>query len=124
MSDASPGRIVGKHVLADLHGCDAAALDDEPRLVAHLRASAEAAGATVLSVSSHRFEPAGVTAIALLSESHLSIHTWPERGYAAVDAFTCGSHTDPETAVRMLSEALGAERATTTVHARGDADER
>ena len=64
--------------------------------------AAEAANATLLSISSKKFDPQGVTAVVLLSESHLSIHTWPEYGYAAIDAFTCGDRTDPEKACDFL----------------------
>jgi S-adenosylmethionine decarboxylase len=58
----------------------------------------------------HRFDPQGVTGLALLAESHISIHTWPESGYAAVDVFTCGDHTMPERACQVLQTALGASR--------------
>jgi S-adenosylmethionine decarboxylase len=59
---------------------------------------------------SHRFQPHGVTGLALLAESHISIHTWPESGYAAVDVFTCGDHTLPETACRVLVDEFGSQR--------------
>jgi S-adenosylmethionine decarboxylase len=68
------------------------------------------AGATLLNLITHRFEPQGVTGLALLAESHISIHTWPESGYAAVDVFTCGDHTMPERACQVLSEELSAAR--------------
>jgi S-adenosylmethionine decarboxylase len=68
------------------------------------------AGATLLQLISHRFDPQGVTGLALLAESHLSIHTWPESGYAAVDVFTCGDHTMPELACNELVQALEAGR--------------
>ena len=60
--------------------------------------------------SPHRFEPQGVTGLALLAESHISIHTWPESGYAAVDVFTCGDHTMPEQARAVLRDELRAQR--------------
>jgi S-adenosylmethionine decarboxylase len=59
---------------------------------------------------SHRFEPQGVTGLALLAESHISIHTWPESGYAAVDVFTCGDHTMPERACEVLWQELNASK--------------
>src|SRR2546430_1636846 len=89
----------GVHVLADLWGCDPRLVDDRSFVVAALRRAAVAARATVLEVSAHRFEPQGVTASALLAESHVSIHTWPEYGYAAVDVMTCGTAMRPRTCV-------------------------
>ena len=67
------------------------------------------AKATVLNLMSNKFEPQGVTAIALLAESHISIHTWPESNYSAVDIFTCGRNMSPELASQYLIEALQAE---------------
>ncbi|MCG9891600.1 MAG: adenosylmethionine decarboxylase [Thermosynechococcaceae cyanobacterium MS004] len=75
-----------------------------------LRDAAKQANATLLNEVLHQFEPHGITALALLSESHISIHTWPEVGYAALDVFTCGSHTDPEEACRYLIKAFRAGR--------------
>jgi S-adenosylmethionine decarboxylase len=66
------------------------------------------AGATLLNLITHHFQPQGVTGLALLAESHLSIHTWPESGYAAVDVFTCGDHTMPERACEVLCRELEA----------------
>ena len=74
-----------------------------------LNRSAKLAKATVLNLISNKFEPQGVTAIALLAESHISIHTWPESNYSAVDIFTCGQNMSPELASRYLIEALKAE---------------
>ena len=67
------------------------------------------ANATVLNLISNKFEPQGVTAIALLAESHISIHTWPESNYSAVDIFTCGQNMLPELASKYLIEALKAK---------------
>ena len=93
---------VGKHCILELYGCDSAKLDDEAFLRDTITAAAKRAGATLLNLISHRFEPQGVTGLALLAESHISIHTWPESGYAAVDVFTCGDHTMPERACQRL----------------------
>ncbi|MFM8543765.1 MAG: adenosylmethionine decarboxylase, partial [Vulcanococcus sp.] len=73
-----------------------------------ITSAAKRAGATLLNLITHRFDPQGVTGLALLAESHISIHTWPESGYAAVDVFTCGDHTMPERACIVLSEELDA----------------
>jgi len=64
------------------------------------------AQATLLDVTSHKFEPFGVTAIALLAESHISIHTWPDKCMAVCDVFTCGNHTVPESAVRYMYDIM------------------
>ncbi len=100
-----PG-VVGRHCIYELQGGDPNLLDDEAFIKEAMTQAADASGATLLDMVSHKFEPQGVTAVALLSESHLSIHTWPEHGYAAIDAFTCGDHTNPEAACRSLRESF------------------
>lgn len=75
-----------------------------------MREGARAAGSTLLDLSSRKFTPQGVTAVALLAESHLSIHTWPEQGYAAVDIFTCGAASTPEKACEHLKHKLQAQQ--------------
>ena len=99
---------VGKHCILELYHCNTDRLDDEAFLRSSITQAVQQAGATLLHLISHRFTPQGVTALALLSESHLSIHTWPESGYAAVDVFTCGDHTMPERACQRLIEDLQA----------------
>jgi len=98
----------GKHCILELYACSSAKLNDEPFLRATITAAAQRAGATLLHLITHRFDPQGVTGLALLAESHISIHTWPECGYAAVDVFTCGDHTMPERACAVLVEELEA----------------
>ena len=98
-----------KHILLELYKCDYEKLNDESFLRCSLNRAAKLANATVLNLISNKFEPQGVTAIALLSESHLSIHTWPESNYCAVDIFTCGQNMMPERASQYLIEALRAE---------------
>ena len=98
----------GKHCILELYGCSSAKLNDEPFLRATITAAAKRAGATLLNLITHRFDPQGVTGLALLAESHISIHTWPEFGYAAVDVFTCGDHTMPERACAVLAQELEA----------------
>ncbi|MEE8524716.1 MAG: adenosylmethionine decarboxylase [Thermoanaerobaculia bacterium] len=111
-------KTVGQHLIAEYYGCDPSVLDDADRIRAHLEAAAAAVGATVVGEASHRFSPRGVTAVVLIAESHLSIHTWPSRGYAAVDVFTCGG-LDPRPACDYLGEALGAETTRFQVIVRG-----
>ena len=81
---------MGDHYLLNLFGCSFSLLDDERYLIDLLENAAVASGATVVQTISKKFEPQGVTVICLLSESHISIHTWPEEGKAAVDVYTCG----------------------------------
>lgn len=102
--------MVGKHCILELYDCDASKLDDEAFLRTTITTAAKRAGATLLNLITHRFEPQGVTGLALLAESHISIHTWPESGYAAVDVFTCGDHTMPEKACAVLRDELQAGR--------------
>ena len=98
-----------KHLLLELYRCDSEKLNDESFLRCTLNRAAKLANATVLNLISNKFEPQGVTAIALLAESHISIHTWPESNYSAVDIFTCGQNMLPELASQYLIEALKAE---------------
>ena len=98
----------GRHVLAELIGVDPALLDDEAAVRTALDESLRAAGAAVLRTVSHRFEPRGLTVLAMLSESHASVHTWPEHGSAFVDVFTCGDAADPECAAELLARRLSA----------------
>ena len=98
-----------KHLLLELYRCDCEKLNDESFLRCTLNRAAKLANATVLNLISNKFEPQGVTAIALLAESHISIHTWPESNYSAVDIFTCGQNMMPELASQYLIEALKAE---------------
>jgi S-adenosylmethionine decarboxylase len=98
-----------KHLLLELYRCDYEKLNDESFLRCTLNRASKLAKATVLNLISNKFEPQGVTAIALLAESHISIHTWPESNYSAVDIFTCGHNMLPELASQYLIEALKAE---------------
>lgn len=102
--------MVGKHCILELYECDAFKLNDEAFLRTSITTAAKLAGARLLNLITHRFEPQGVTGLALLAESHISIHTWPETGYAAVDVFTCGDHTMPERACETLRNELLAKR--------------
>jgi len=98
-----------KHLLLELYRCDSEKLNDESFLRCTIDRAAKVAKATVLNLISNKFEPQGVTAIALLAESHISIHTWPESNYSAVDIFTCGRKMLPELASQYLIDALKAE---------------
>ena len=98
-----------KHLLLELYRCEREKLNDESFLRCILNRAAKLANATVLNLISNKFDPQGVTAIALLAESHISIHTWPESSYSAVDIFTCGQNMMPELASQYLIESLMAK---------------
>lgn len=98
-------RTVGSHVLADISGSTSSLLNDGPQLEQLLVHAAQAVGATVLSRHHHAFAPHGVTAVVVLAESHISIHTWPEWGGATLDAYTCGP-VDSEQLVDIIIEGL------------------
>ena len=110
---------LGHHVLAEFEGVDPGPLDDVDFLLATLQAALREAGATVCDVLSKQFTPQGVTVIALLSESHASLHTYPELGSVFLDVFTCGDRADPELAMRLLAESLGASTTKITTIQRG-----
>jgi S-adenosylmethionine decarboxylase len=114
------GRFTGRHVLAELHGIDPGLLDDPARLGELLRAAVTEAGATVVDVVAKRFAPQGATVIALLAESHASVHTYPEHGSLFADVFTCGERADPEYALRLLAKSLDAASVHLSVLHRGE----
>jgi S-adenosylmethionine decarboxylase len=99
-------RCAGVHLIIDLHG--AKQLDDIEHIEATLRRCVEAARATLLHIHLHHFQPSGVSGVAVLAESHISIHTWPEAGYAALDVFMCGS-AEPDKCIPVLREAFSAQ---------------
>lgn len=96
----------GRHVAVDAWGVEFDKLNDAEWLQAQMIEAAEACGATVLSVQSKQFEPQGATVLVMLSESHLSVHTYPERGFAAIDCYTCGETVDPQLAIDFMVSVL------------------
>jgi S-adenosylmethionine decarboxylase len=100
-------RCAGVHLIVDLH--DAKGLDDIDLIETTLRRCVDAAGATLLHIHLHHFQPNGVSGVAVLAESHISIHTWPEAGYAALDLFMCGN-ANPDHCIPVLREAFEAGR--------------
>ena len=98
-----------KHYLLELYRCDYEKLNDESIVRCSLNNAAKLANAKILNLISNKFEPQGVTAIALLAESHLSIHTWPESSYSAVDIFTCGQNMKPNLSCKYLIKTLMAK---------------
>jgi len=99
----------GRHILMELWGCDCDALNSTDVVFELMREAVEVSGATPVLSSVRRFEPQGVTGIMMVQESHFSIHTWPEVGYAAIDAYTCGVRCDPMKSVDVFQRGLKAE---------------
>lgn len=101
-------KTIGRHLIAEFYGCHPATLDDPDTIRRRMLEAAEKVGATVVGEVFHRFSPQGVSGSVVIAESHLSIHTWPETGYVAVDIYTCGG-LDPRPGFRHLGQVLGAE---------------
>ncbi len=111
-------RFAGTHLIVDLFG--ASRLDDLKHIERTLKRCVEVAGATLLHIHLHHFTPnGGVSGVAVLSESHISIHSWPEASYAALDIFMCG-HARPHEAITVLDEAFTPQRIEVKEHLRGD----
>lgn len=100
--------MITRHLYAEIQA-DFETLNDEEMLITACVNACVKSGATVLSHQSKKFDPQGVTVLILLSESHLSIHTWPERNTAALDIFTCGQETFPTKGYEYLLKELNAE---------------
>lgn len=100
---------LGRQILAEFYGCNPDILDDTELIKRILRNAALKSNATIVNSTFHHFSPYGVSGVVVIAESHISIHTWPEYGYAAVDIFTCGDSIDPWVAFKYLERELGAE---------------
>jgi S-adenosylmethionine decarboxylase proenzyme len=98
--------ILGRHLIAELSDCNTEILNNLPKLQSILNEAARLSGAVVVDSVFHRYNPQGLSGIVVIAESHLSIHTWPEYDYAAIDCFTCGTSVDPYKAVEYLKTAL------------------
>ena len=99
--------VLGKHLIAEFWVKNPRLLDDPDVVRDGLLAACRKGKFSIVNLDVHEFSPHGVTGVALLAESHLSIHTWPEHGYAAVDIFTCDDFVKPEKAAELLVEKLG-----------------
>jgi S-adenosylmethionine decarboxylase len=102
--------IEGDHVIADLWECDKEILNNKKEIKKILKQSALFSGATPLKYQDFKFNPNGITGVWILSESHVSIHTYPELAYAHVDIFTCGSKCNPENGVKNIIEKLKSKK--------------
>lgn len=109
---------LGRHVLIEFYECSHVALNNPEFIEGVLLTAARVAGATIVGKIFHHYNPHGVTGVVVIAESHFSIHTWPEYGYAAVDLFTCGD-VDPWKAFTYLEQALSARRSSQTEIRRG-----
>lgn len=114
---------LGRHIIAEFYDCDKSILDDVEAIENHMKEAAYETGATLVNSSFHRFLPYGVSGVVVISESHLTIHTWPEYGYAAVDLFTCGDDVDPWKAFSYLKKVLNSQRVHVVEHLRGKFNE-
>ncbi len=110
---------LGRHLLVELHDCDREALNNLDLIRETMVKAAVDCGAVVLGDSFHRFSPQGVSGVVVIAESHLSVHTWPEYGYAAADIFTCGMSVDPQIAAEVLIQGLGCRNPNLTEVQRG-----
>ena len=110
---------LGRHILAEIYGCDSEILNNRVSIEKIMVESALKAGAEVREVIFHKFSPQGVSGVVIISESHLTIHTWPELGYATVDIFTCGDKINPWDACNYMTELFNAKNMTATEVKRG-----
>lgn len=113
---------LGRHILAEFYNCDNDTLNDHALIEKYMTEAAEHANATVVRSCFHMFNPWGVSGVVVIQESHLTIHTWPEYGYAAIDLFTCGDEVNPWIAFEYLKEKLQAETTETNEVPRGLVD--
>ncbi|HCW93682.1 MAG TPA: S-adenosylmethionine decarboxylase proenzyme [Flexistipes sinusarabici] len=110
---------LGKHILVEFYGCNPEKLKDTRMLQTEFENAADMSGATVVDSTFHTFSPYGVSGVVVIAESHLTIHTWPEYGYAAVDLFTCGDTVDPWKAFSYLKSVLESNNTSTIEMKRG-----
>ncbi len=110
---------LGRHILVEMHDCNRESLNDLDLIRGIMLKAAVDCGAEVLGESFHRFSPQGVSGVVVIAESHISIHTWPEHGFAAADVFTCGTKVNPVIAADVLIEKLDSKNHTLTEIQRG-----
>jgi S-adenosylmethionine decarboxylase len=113
-------KAIGRHLILEMWGCQN--LDSVDVAEQALREMVDALDVHLLDLKVYPFSPVGVTAMAIVSESHLVIHTWPEYGYAAVDVFTCGDRREPEAAVPVLRQHYAPDRIQVMEMTRGQID--
>jgi S-adenosylmethionine decarboxylase len=116
-------KTLGVHIVADFYGCDPEVLKSADRMAEVFERAVKHANLTKLSSYYHQFEPFGATGVVVISESHLSFHTWPEHGYVAIDVYTCGDHENAFKAFDYIVEELNPEKIEKEVHFRGVVNE-
>ncbi len=115
-------RSLGNQIVAEFYGCDRGRLDDVEFIQRAMVDAAKIAGATIVSKAFHHFSPHGVSGAVIIAESHLTVHTWPEYQYAAVDLFTCGDDIMAAAAFDHLREQFAAGQISTMEIHRGQVD--
>ena len=110
---------LGRHILVEYYNCDEEVLKNPKLIEEFMNNSALNAKATIVDSVFHHFNPWGVSGAVIIAESHLTIHTWPEYGYASVDLYTCGDTVNPWDGFDYLEDVLRAERSESTEIARG-----
>jgi len=113
---------LGHQIIAEFYHCNSSHLNDVDYIRQIMVEASEQAGATIVTETFHHFSPHGVSGAVIIAESHLSIHTWPEYGYAAVDLFTCGDSVSSETAFNHLRDKLESGQVSTMEMHRGQVD--
>jgi len=111
---------LGNHLLVELYDCDSYKLNDLPKLESILEEAVKVSGATALKTSFHQFAPQGVSGVIIIAESHFTIHTWPEYGYAALDIFTCGDSINSKKALDYIEKGLKVKTVSVTEMKRGN----
>ncbi len=111
--------MLGRHLLLDLYDCDPRAIADTAKVERIMVRAAKATKAHIVDVIFHTFSPQGVSGVVVIAESHLSIHSWPEFGFASVDIYTCGTSIDPWKAYKVLKRGFSAKRMTAAEIKRG-----
>lgn len=102
-------KILGRHLIAEFSDCNSKTLDNLELLEQYLEEAVRLSGATIVRSVFHRYNPQGVSGVVVIAESHLSVHTWPEYAYAAVDFFACGESVDPYQALNYIKNKLGSQ---------------
>jgi len=115
-------KALGSHLILELYSCPAALLDDPQHVASVMTSAVEASGATLIKPFFHQFAPQGVSGVIIISESHFTIHTWPEYGYAALDVFTCGDVIDMDAAAKALRKGFRAKSMQKMMFSRGMLD--
>ena len=110
---------LGRQILVEFYDCDREVLNDAGRIRDIMIDGTRKSGATIVTDAFHTFSPHGVSGVIVIAESHVTIHTWPEYGYAAVDVFTCGETIDPWVIQNTLEEGFGSQKVSSMELKRG-----